>query len=86
MPDRPRHRARHRDEVRLVFSYGGERLGQGRNNAKGFLDEHQEIAREIEAKIYAATGADRDLVAPIEREDDVAAPVLADLPDVEAAA
>ena len=26
------------------FSYGDERLGQGRNNAKGFLDEHQEIA------------------------------------------
>ena len=34
------------------FSYGDERLGQGRNNAKGYLDEHPEIAREIEAKVY----------------------------------
>jgi recombination protein RecA len=57
------------------FSYGDERLGQGRNNAKAFLDEHQEIAKEIEAKIYAALGVDRDLVAPIEHEDDVAPPV-----------
>ena len=27
------------------FSYGDERLGQGRNNAKAFLDEHPEIAK-----------------------------------------
>ncbi|MBA2637544.1 MAG: recombinase RecA [Solirubrobacterales bacterium] len=48
------------------FSYGDERLGQGRNHAKGFLDEHLEVAREIEDKVYAALGLDRDLVAPIE--------------------
>ena len=46
------------------FSYGDERLGQGRNNAKAFLDEHPEMAREIEAKIYEVLGVDRDLVAP----------------------
>src|SRR4249920_1314120 len=34
------------------FSYGDERLGQGRNNAKAYLDEHVEVAKEIEAKIY----------------------------------
>src|SRR4029453_14607635 len=44
------------------FSYGDERLGQGRNNAKAFLNEHVEIAREIEAKIYEALGVDRALV------------------------
>jgi recombination protein RecA len=54
------------------FSYGSERLGQGRNNAKGFLDDHQEIAKEIEAKVYAALGIGQDLVAPIERDEDVA--------------
>ncbi len=43
------------------------RLGQGRNNAKAFLDEHQEMAREIEGKIYDALGSDKDLVVPIER-------------------
>ncbi|HMJ01807.1 MAG TPA: DNA recombination/repair protein RecA, partial [Conexibacter sp.] len=50
------------------FSYEGERLGQGRNNAKAFLVEHPEIAKAIEEKIYAALDVSRDLVAPIEGE------------------
>jgi recombination protein RecA len=54
------------------FSYDGERLGQGRNNAKAFLDEHPEIAEEIENKIYAALGVDRGGVAPIDAGEDVA--------------
>ncbi len=49
------------------FSYGEERLGQGRNNAKAFLDEHPEIARQVEAKIYAALDIGADKVTPIER-------------------
>src|SRR5437660_3581368 len=52
------------------FSYGDERLGQGRNNAKAFLDEHVEFAKEIERKIYEALGLSRDLVTPIERSDE----------------
>ncbi len=51
------------------FSYGDERLGQGRNNAKAFLDEHPEVAREIEDKVYEALGFERDLVVPIEGRD-----------------
>jgi recombination protein RecA len=51
------------------FSYGDERLGQGRNNAKAFLDEHQEVAKEIEGKVYEALGIGTDLVVPIEREE-----------------
>src|ERR1700751_4421378 len=51
------------------FSYGDERLGQGRNNAKAYLDEHVEIAKEIESKIYAALGLNRDLVKEIEHDD-----------------
>jgi recombination protein RecA len=38
------------------FSYKDERLGQGRGNAKAYLDEHPEIAGEIERGIYSATG------------------------------
>jgi len=38
------------------FSYGDERLGQGRNNAKAYLRENPEKLREIEAKIYEAVG------------------------------
>ena len=59
------------------FSYGEERLGQGRGNAKAFLDEHPEMAKEIEAKIYAALGIDRDLVKPIEPVRTAGAPMPA---------
>ena len=38
------------------FSYGDERLGQGRNNAKAYLRENPDKAREIERKIYDALG------------------------------
>src|SRR5947199_7301954 len=59
------------------FSYGDERLGQGRNNAKAFLDEHQDVAKQIEAKIYAALGINRDLVKPIEGRDSNGGPLTA---------
>jgi recombination protein RecA len=54
------------------FSYGEERLGHGRGNAKAFLDEHPELAKTIEQKIYAALGIGRDLVKPIEGRPDTA--------------
>ncbi len=38
------------------FSYGEERIGQGRENAKKFLIENHELAAEIEAKIRNANG------------------------------
>jgi recombination protein RecA len=38
------------------FSYGDTRLGQGRHNAKGFLRENPQMAREIELKVYDAAG------------------------------
>jgi recombination protein RecA len=60
------------------FSYGEERLGQGRGNAKGFLDEHPETAREIEAKIYAALDIGRDLVKPIAPREEQSGPAGAD--------
>src|ERR1700754_3002751 len=48
------------------FSYGDERLGQGRNNVKNYLDSHPEVAREIEAKVYEILGVSQDLVEPID--------------------
>ena len=51
------------------FSYGDERLGQGRGNAKAFLDEHPEMSAEIEKKVYDALNLSRDLVKPIEHEE-----------------
>ncbi|HEY4706354.1 MAG TPA: recombinase RecA [Thermodesulfobacteriota bacterium] len=38
------------------FSYGGERLGQGREAARAFLREHPETAAEIERKILQHYG------------------------------
>jgi recombination protein RecA len=40
------------------YSYGDERIGQGRENAKGFLRENPQRAHEIEDKIRAAHGLD----------------------------
>jgi recombination protein RecA len=33
------------------YSYNGERIGQGKENARSFLSQHPEIAQEIEGKI-----------------------------------
>jgi recombination protein RecA len=33
------------------YSYNGERIGQGKENARAFLNQHPEIAQEIEGKI-----------------------------------
>jgi recombination protein RecA len=40
------------------YSYGDERIGQGRENAKIFLSENPDIAYELEDKIRAAHGLD----------------------------
>ncbi|MBM9595702.1 recombinase RecA [Roseitranquillus sediminis] len=45
------------------FSYGDERIGQGRENAKTFLKENARIAMEIEDKIRAAHGLEFDMGA-----------------------
>jgi recombination protein RecA len=33
------------------YSYSGERIGQGKENARNFLEEHPEIARDIDVKL-----------------------------------
>ena len=49
------------------YSYGDERIGQGRENAKIFLSENSEIAYELEDKIRAAHGL--DFAAPSPKDD-----------------
>ena len=39
------------------YTYGEQRIGQGRENAKSFLEEHADVATEIEAKIREALKA-----------------------------
>ena len=46
------------------YSYGDERIGQGRENAKIFLSENSEIAYELEDKIRAAHGLDFEAPSP----------------------
>lgn len=50
------------------YSYEGERLGQGRENAKQFLKEHQDIALIIENKIREASNLSTIVAAPNEAE------------------
>jgi recombination protein RecA len=57
------------------YSYGDERIGQGRENAKAFLKDNPEVALEIEDKIRGAHGLDFDMGAgdddsPMEMIDD----------------
>jgi len=38
------------------YSYNGERIGQGKDNARTYLKEHPELSREIENKVRASLG------------------------------
>ncbi|MFN8773248.1 MAG: recombinase RecA [bacterium] len=42
------------DKAGAWYSYNGERIGQGKDNARDYLREHNELAMEIEGKIRAA--------------------------------
>jgi recombination protein RecA len=46
------------DKSGAWYSYGDERIGQGRENAKQFLRDHPDMAYEIEDKIRASHGLD----------------------------
>ena len=47
------------------YSYGDSKIGQGRDNAKSFLIENPEIAKEIEAKIREKISGDEDFLKPV---------------------
>jgi len=52
------------------YSYEGERLGQGRENAKQFMKEHKEIADVIEQKIREASNLTTAVPAPTSEEQE----------------
>jgi len=60
------------------FSFGDERIGQGRENAKNFLRENRDMALTIEDKIRAAHGLDFDMPPgdPDKDKDDVVEELL----------
>ncbi|MGP6086109.1 recombinase RecA [Antarctobacter jejuensis] len=49
------------DKSGAWYSYGDERIGQGRENAKTYLRENTRVALEIEDKIRAAHGLEFDM-------------------------
>jgi recombination protein RecA len=51
------------------YSYGDERVGQGRENAKKFLRDNKRVALDIEDKIRAAHGLEFDLGDEFEQND-----------------
>jgi len=60
------------DKSGAWYAYNGEKIGQGKDNAREYLKEHPEIAHEIEAKIRAAVGVNNPTVM-VEDEDEVEA-------------
>ncbi|MGN7412312.1 recombinase RecA [Paenibacillus sp. SAF-068] len=50
------------------YSYEGERLGQGRENAKQFMKEHKDIAEIIEQKIRVASNLTTAVPVPTSEE------------------
>ena len=49
------------------FSYQGERLGQGRDNAKQFIREHPEVAHELDAGLRVKLGMTKPEPAAAEK-------------------
>ena len=52
------------------FSYGDQRIGQGRENTKQFLRDNPDVALELEDKIRAAHGLDFDFAPTVEDRDE----------------
>ena len=65
------------------FNYGEIRLGQGRDNARNFLEENEPIFRELETKLREDFAAEKVKVAP---KDDLTAEEKAELAELESGA
>jgi len=57
------------DKSGAWYAYNGDKIGQGKDNAREYLKEHPEIAHEIEAKIRAAVGVNNPTVL-VEDDDE----------------
>src|SRR5689334_23832454 len=47
------------------FSFKGERIGQGRENAKDYLRDHPEVMKEVERQVYEKYGIGKPAVAAV---------------------
>jgi recombination protein RecA len=53
------------DKSGAWYSYNGERLGQGKENARRFLQENRDIAAEIEERLRGADGLVTEKMAEV---------------------
>ncbi|RXJ66824.1 recombinase RecA [Halarcobacter ebronensis] len=61
------------DKAGAWFSYGDEKIGQGKENSKVFLKDNPQISNDIEQKILAAMGINDSLIqgdAELDESDD----------------
>ena len=65
------------------ISFKGNRIGQGRENAKTFLKDNPKIAAEIEAAIRQNAGLLVDQMLQAERDDDADPEGLTEVPDAD---
>ena len=72
------------DKSGAWISYKGQRIGQGRENAKTFLRENTELAAEIESAIRQNAGlvGDQMLDNSIASSEEAQVPESPDLPDL----
>jgi recombination protein RecA len=52
------------DKKGAWFSYGEEKVGQGRDNAKEYLEQHPDFARDVETKLRQQIFPGREFPAP----------------------
>lgn len=57
------------DKSGAWFSYSSERLGQGRENAKRFLEETPEVAKEILSKVRVKLGIESEVKAEAQEKE-----------------
>ena len=55
------------DKAGSWYSYKDEKIGQGRENAKKFLEEHPDIYKDVQTQVRQRFGIDADSIA--DRED-----------------
>ncbi|MDR2484610.1 MAG: recombinase RecA [Treponema sp.] len=65
------------------YAYGEERIGQGRDNAKAFLEENPALARDVEIKLRQAMFPDRELPVFLQNPLPVENPIEGKSPEPE---
>ena len=69
------------------YSYGDDRIGQGRENAKQYLEEHPDVYEEVKEKVREAYGIDAKAIEerenPEKVKQDKEVPVIKDASDEE---